>query len=138
MAFGRLERSSGAQPMSDINMTPLIDVMLVLLVIFMITAPLMTTSLKLDLPKTEGAKPTDAPQFVAVAVDAQGRLFWGDEPVDAKAIKARIREAAQRNPTTEVQLRADQGVPYGRVAELIGLVQDGGLTRIGFVTEGKP
>jgi biopolymer transport protein ExbD/biopolymer transport protein TolR len=136
MAFGRLERNPGAQPMSDINMTPLIDVMLVLLVIFMITAPLMTTSLKLDLPKTEGAKPTDAPQSVAVAVNAQGQLFWGDEAVDAAALKARIREAAQRNPATEVQLRADQAVPYGRVAELIGLVQDGGLTRVGFVTEG--
>ena len=135
MAFGRLERNPGAQPMSDINMTPLIDVMLVLLVIFMITAPLMTTSLKLDLPKTAGAKPTDAPQSVAVAVDPQGSLYWGDEVVSADVFKARIREAAARNPATEVQLRADKTVPYGRVAELIGLVQDGGLSRIGFVTE---
>ena len=71
MAFGRLERTPGAQPMSDINMTPLIDVMLVLLVIFMITAPLMTSSLKLDLPRTEGGQPNDAPQFIAVALDAQ-------------------------------------------------------------------
>ena len=135
MAFGRLERNPGSQPMSDINMTPLIDVMLVLLVIFMITAPLMTTSLKLDLPKTEGAKPTDAPLFVAVSVDAKGGYFWGDEAVDAQVLKSRIVEAARRNRATEVQLRADQGVPYGRVAELIGLVQEGGLSRIGFVTE---
>jgi biopolymer transport protein TolR len=135
MAFGRLERRTGANPMSDINMTPLIDVMLVLLVIFMITAPLMTSSLKLDLPKTEGARPTDAAQFVTVAVDQQGRLYWGDEAVDAAALKQRVREAAQRNPATEVQLRADKSVPYGRIAELIGLVQEGGLVRIGFVTE---
>jgi biopolymer transport protein TolR len=135
MAFGRLERRTGANPMSDINMTPLIDVMLVLLVIFMITAPLMTSSLKLDLPKTEGARPTDAAQFVTVAVDQQGRLYWGDEAVDAAALKQRVREAAQRNPATEVQLRADKSVPYGRIAELIGLVQQGGLVRIGFVTE---
>ncbi len=135
MAFGRLERNPGAQPMSDINMTPLIDVMLVLLVIFMITAPLMTTSLKLDLPKTAGAKPTDAPQFVAVAVDPQGSFFWGDEVVSAEVFKARVREAAARNPATEVQLRADKTVPYGKVAQLIGLVQDCGLSRIGFVTE---
>jgi biopolymer transport protein ExbD/biopolymer transport protein TolR len=107
----------------------------VLLVIFMITAPLMTSSLKLNLPKTEGAKPTDAPQFVAVAVDAQGQFYWGDDKLDAAGMQARIREAAQRNPATEVQLRADKGVPYGRVAELIGLVQEGGLARIGFVTE---
>ena len=135
MAFGRLGRAPASQPMSDINMTPLIDVMLVLLVIFMITAPLMTTSLKLDLPKTAGVKPTDAPQSVAVAVDPQGSLYWGDEVVSADVFKARIREAAARNPATEVQLRADKTVPYGKVAELIGLVQDGGLSRIGFVTE---
>ena len=70
MAFGRLERTPGAQPMSDINMTPLIDVMLVLLVIFMITAPLMTSSLKLDLPRTDAAQPTDTPSFVSVAIPA--------------------------------------------------------------------
>ncbi len=135
MAFGRLERRTGANPMSDINMTPLIDVMLVLLVIFMITAPLMTSSLKLDLPKAEGARPTDAAQFITVAVDPQGKLYWGDEALDADALKRRVREAAQRNPGTEVQLRADKSVPYGRIAELIGLVQEGGLVRIGFVTE---
>ena len=116
-------------------MTPLIDVMLVLLVIFIITAPLMSSSLRLDLPKAAGAKPTDAPTFVTVAVSPQGALFWGDEAVTGDQLKARIREAAQRNPATEVQLRADQAVPYGRIAELIGLVQDGGLSRIGFVTE---
>ena len=138
MAFGRLERPAKNQPMSDINMTPLIDVMLVLLVIFIITAPLMSTSLKLDLPKAEGAAPSDAPQHVAVAVNAQGQLFWGDEPVSAELLKARVRDAAQRNPATEVQLRADQAVPYGRIAELIGLVQTSGLARIGFVTEGAP
>ena len=135
MRFGRLERGSQPQPMSDINMTPLIDVMLVLLVIFIITAPLMSSSLRLDLPKTAGAKPTDAPSFVTVAVSPQGALFWGDEAVDGDQLKTRIRDAAQRNPATEVQLRADQSVPYGRIAELIGLVQDGGLSRIGFVTE---
>ncbi|MDO9284724.1 MAG: biopolymer transporter ExbD [Aquabacterium sp.] len=135
MAFGRLERGGASQPMSDINMTPLIDVMLVLLVIFIITAPLMSSSLRLDLPKTAGAKPTDAPTFVTVAVNPQGQLFWGDEAVSGEQLKARIRESAQRNPATEVQLRADQQVPYGRIAELIGLVQDGGLVRIGFVTE---
>jgi biopolymer transport protein ExbD/biopolymer transport protein TolR len=135
MAFGRLERSPGAQPMSDINMTPLIDVMLVLLVIFMITAPLMTSSLKLDLPRTDAAQASDTPQFVSVALDRDGRTFWGDEPVDAAAFAERVAAAARRNPQTEVQLRADKAVPYGRVAELIGVVQKAGLTRIGFVAE---
>jgi biopolymer transport protein TolR len=135
MAFGRLERNPGAQPMSEINMTPLIDVMLVLLVIFIITAPLMTSSLKLDLPKTEGAKPSDAPAFIALAVNAQGEMFVGDDKVDTAQMLQRVREAARNNPQTEVQLRADAAVPYGRVAELIGVVQDAGLSRIGFVTE---
>ena len=139
MAFGRLERNPGSQPMSEINMTPLIDVMLVLLVIFILTAPLMSSSLKLDLPKTEGAAASDAPAFVALAIDAQGRLFLGEQALDAKTereqIAQRVRTAAQRDPATEVQLRADSRVPYGRVAELIGWVQAAGLTRIGFVTE---
>jgi biopolymer transport protein TolR len=135
MAFGRLERNPGSRPMSDINMTPLIDVMLVLLVIFMITAPLMTTSLKLDLPKTEGARPSDAPLFIAVAINEQGQMFVGDEAVTAEQLLQRARDAARRDPLTEVQLRADGRVPYGRVAELIGLVQDAGLSRVGFVTE---
>jgi biopolymer transport protein TolR len=135
MAFGRLERTPRPAPMSDINMTPLIDVMLVLLVIFMITAPLMTSSLKLDLPKTEGARPSDAPLFIAVAINEQGQMFVGDEAVTAEQLLQRAREAARRDPLTEVQLRADSRVPYGRVAELIGLVQDAGLSRVGFVTE---
>ena len=141
MAFGRLERNPGAQPMSDINMTPLIDVMLVLLVIFIITAPLMSSSLKLDLPKAEAAGSSDAPAFVALAIDAAGVLYLGEQPLaPAQArelISARVRDAARRDPATEVQLRADSRVPYGRVAELIGWVQQAGLSRIGFVTEAK-
>ena len=135
MAFGRLERLSRPLPMSDINMTPLIDVMLVLLVIFMITAPLMASSLKLDLPRTEGAQPNDAPQFISVALDAQGKLYFGEDVVDATTFATRVADAARKNPRTEVQLRADQGVAYGRVAEVIGVVQKAGLNRIGFVAQ---
>jgi biopolymer transport protein ExbD/biopolymer transport protein TolR len=138
MAFGRLERNPGALPMSEINMTPLIDVMLVLLVIFIITAPLIGSSLKLDLPKAEGAPPGDAPAFVALAIDSEGRLFIGEQPATQEQIVERVRDAARRNPATEVQLRADRRVPYGRVAELIGWVQQAGLSRIGFVTETGP
>jgi biopolymer transport protein ExbD/biopolymer transport protein TolR len=138
MSFGRLDRPGRAQPMSDINMTPLIDVMLVLLVIFIITAPLMSSSLRLDLPSSAAATPTDAAQFVTVAVKPDGSLFWGDEPVSAEQLTARVQASAQRNPATEVQLRADKAVAYGRIAELIGMVQAGGLARIGFVTETGP
>ena len=134
MAFGRLQRSARPKPMSEINMTPLIDVMLVLLVIFMITAPLMSSSLKLELPSAEAAQPGDTPLFIAVAIDPQGRLYLGDEAIESAALGSRAAEAARRDPATEVQLRADKGVPYGRVAEVIGLVQKAGLTRIGLVT----
>jgi len=137
MAFGRLERSTAPPPMSDINMTPLIDVMLVLLVIFMIAAPLMTASLKLDLPRTEAAAASDAPDFIAVAIDPQGQLYVADKPLAADAFADRMAQAAKKNPQTEVQLRADKTVPYGRVAELIGMVQKAGLNRIGFVAEPK-
>ena len=142
MAFGRLERNPGALPMSDINMTPLIDVMLVLLVIFIITAPLMTSSLKLDLPRAESASSSDAPAFVALAIDSEGRLYLGEQLLEAtvarEVVSTRVREAARRDPATEVQLRADHRVPYGLVAELIGWEQEAGLSRIGLVAEAAP
>jgi biopolymer transport protein TolR len=135
MAFGRLERTRNPQPMSEINMTPLIDVMLVLLVIFIIAAPLMASSLKLNLPQSDAATPSDAQASISITLDAQGRLQWNQETVNAAAFATRAQAAAQKNPQTEVQLRADAQVPYGRVAELIGLVHKAGLSRVGFVTE---
>jgi biopolymer transport protein TolR len=136
MAFGRLERARAPNPMSDINMTPLIDVMLVLLVIFIITAPLMSSSLRLDLPKAEGARSSETPVFIAVALDADGKLYLGEQAVTLPELREQAERAAGRNPATEVQLRADEKVPYGRVAELIGLLQQAGLSRIGFITAG--
>jgi biopolymer transport protein TolR len=135
MSFGRLERPDVSRPMSDINMTPLIDVMLVLLVIFMITAPLMTASLRLDLPKSEAATASDAPSFIAVAITPDGQLHLGDEVLDAQAFQQRINELGRANAQMEVQLRADRAVPYGQVAELIGWVQAAGLNRIAFVAQ---
>ncbi|MFZ5521815.1 MAG: ExbD/TolR family protein [Pseudomonadota bacterium] len=136
MAFGRLERGPRPAPMSEINMTPLIDVMLVLLVIFMLTAPLMASSLKLDLPSTEAAQP-DTPdgEVVELALTTDGRLHWADDVVQPAELDRRLRQVAQRNPRQEVQLRADRAVPYGRVAELIGALQQAGLSRIAFVAE---
>ena len=121
--------------MSDINMTPLIDVMLVLLVIFMITAPLMTASLRLDLPKAEAATPSNAPSFIAVAITPDGKLHLGDDELDATSFQKRIGELGRANAQMEVQLRADRAVPYGQVAELIGWVQAAGLSRIAFVAQ---
>lgn len=135
MAFGRLERTKGAAPMSEINMTPLIDVMLVLVVIFIITAPLLASSVRLDLPKTEAAKADGTALFVTLVLDKSGQVFVNDRPVDAAELARQLAAAAEKNPDTEVQLRADTAVPYGRVVEVIGAAQKAGLGRIGFVAE---
>ena len=135
MAFGRLDRAKGAEPMSEINVTPLVDVMLVLVVIFIITAPLLASSIRLDLPKTDAAKPGDPPRFVTVALDKAGQTFFNDRPVTPGELGQALQESARANPETEVQLRADQGVPYGHVVEVIGHAQTAGLNRIGFVAD---
>jgi biopolymer transport protein TolR len=135
MSFGRLERTQGPQPMSDINMTPLVDVMLVLVVIFIITAPLLASSIRLDLPSTDAARPNDAPRFVTVTLDKAGRAFLDDQPVDAAQLADRLAQVARTNADTEIQLRADQAVPYGRVVEVMGAAQKAGLNRIGFVAD---
>ena len=138
MAFGRLERAKGAALMSDINVTPLVDVMLVLLVIFIITAPLLASSIRLDLPKAESAQPGQPPKFVTVAVDKTGQIFFESQPVTPDQLAAHFQDAASANPETEIQLRADQGVPYGRVVEVMGQAQKAGLNRIGFVADAPP
>ena len=135
MAFGRLESAKPDAPMSDINVTPMVDVMLVLLVIFILTAPLLTSAIRLDLPQGEGTQSGQAPQSVTLVVNAQGALFFNDQPVTVDALRARLQEAARRNPDTEVQLRADQSIAYGRVVEVMGLAQQAGLSRIGFVAQ---
>jgi biopolymer transport protein TolR len=135
MSFGRLERTEGPRPMSDINVTPLVDVMLVLVVILIITAPLMASSLRLDLPRAEGAQPSDTPKFVTVGIDPGGRTFLNDQPVTAEQLAQRLADAARAAPDTEVQLRADRTVPYGKVVEVMGAAQKAGLNRIGFVAE---
>ena len=121
--------------MSDINMTPLIDVMLVLVVIFIITAPLLASSIKLDLPTTEAARAGDAPQSVTVIVDASGQVFWQDQAVAMDVLVRQLQQSAQANPQTEVLLRADKTVAYGRIVEVMGAAQSAGLNRIGFVAD---
>jgi len=121
--------------MSEINVTPLVDVMLVLVVIFIITAPLLASSIRLDLPKADGTQPGDAPRFVTVVLDKAGQVFVNDKPATPAQLAGQLAEAAKQNPDTEIQLRADQAVPYGRIVEVMGVAHKAGLTRIGFVAE---
>lgn len=135
MSFGRLERTQGPQPMSEINMTPLVDVMLVLVVIFILTAPLLVSAVKVDLPKTPSAEVADAPKSISVSIDKAGQVYVGDKSSSLTDLSIALKQAAERNADTEVQLRADTTMPYGRVVEIMGLAQKAGLNRIGFVTD---
>ena len=135
MAFGRLERTAAPQPMSDINITPLVDVMLVLVVIFLLTAPLLASAIRLDLPRADGSAPGAAPASVTVVLDPTGQVFVNDQPLDEAALVQRFTALAAQSRATEVQLRADAAVPYGRVVQVLGAAQQAGLSRIGFVTE---
>ena len=135
MAFGRLERTAAPQPMSDINITPLVDVMLVLVVIFLLTAPLLASAIRLDLPRADGSTPGAAPASVTVVLDPTGQVFVNDQPLDEAALAQRFTALAAQSRATEVQLRADAAVPYGRVVQVLGAAQQAGLSRIGFVTE---
>lgn len=121
--------------MAEINVTPLVDVMLVLVVILIITAPLMASSLKLDLPKTQAATASEAPKFLSVGIRPDGSLFLADKPVEAAALAQAFAAAFAKEPTTEVQIRADQAAAYGAVAQVMAAAQEAGLSRIGFITE---
>ncbi len=116
-------------------MTPLIDVMLVLVVIFILTAPLLTSSLRLDLPQAETARPQEAPQVVQVALDKAGQVYFQDQPLALEALQPRLADIARQNAQAEVQLRADEAVPYGRVVAVLDAAHKAGLSRIGFVAK---
>ena len=134
MSLGRFDTSSRDKPMSEIGMTPLVDVMLVLVAILIITAPLLASRIALDLPKADGTTQAQ-PQVAAlrIALQADGALFLDDQPLSREALAQRLQQAAQANPETEVQLRADASVPYGQVVQVMGVAQQAGLNRIGFV-----
>jgi len=119
-------------------MTPLVDVMLVLVVIFILTAPLLASSIKLDLPRTDAARAGAAPQFVTLVVDPAGQTFLDNQPLELEQLTSRLALIARAHPETEVQLRADAAVPYGRIVQVMGAAQKAGLNRIGFVADARP
>ena len=135
MAFGAFNPHRQQSMMSDINVTPMVDVMLVLLVIFIITAPMFTHAVKLDLPEAKAALAPQQPDSVTLAIDAGGQVFWNNEPVDSAALAARMTRAAAAAPAPALQLRADKNTRYEAVAQVMAAAQAHGLTRLGFVTE---
>lgn len=138
MSFGSVDSQSG-RPMAEINTTPLVDVMLVLLIIFIITAPLLTHAVRIDLPEAASEPNPEKPETVTLAIDAEGKLYWNDALLAETALPARLEEAAGRTPQPELHLRADKTTIYQRVAEVMSAAQRAGITKLGFVTEpGQP
>ena len=135
MAFASFDRQRSSAPMAEINMVPLIDVMLVLLVIFIVTAPLLTHAVKLELPRVSSQPNTLQPDKIDFAIDAAGRLHWNGESLTREQAAARFAAAGQRQPQPQIHLRADQAVPYRAVAQTLADATRAGLTRIGFVSE---
>ena len=139
MSVGAVNHHRQPGPMSDINVTPMVDVMLVLLVIFILAAPVFTSAVKLDLPKAQAQ--ASAPQAeaakVTLSIDGKGKIFWNNEPIEQQALEARLVEAAKQNPQPELQLRADKDTRYEVVAQVMAAAQTNGLTKLGFVTDPK-
>ena len=135
MAFGGFNKEAQGAPIAEINMVPLIDVMLVLLVIFIVTAPLLTHAVKVDLPKASSQPNETKPDNIQFAIDAKGALYWNGETVEKPLLAARFSQAAKLQPQPELHLRAEKSTPYEKVAEVMALASKAGLTRIGFVSE---
>lgn len=134
MAFGGFSQEGRSAPMSEINMVPLIDVMLVLLIVFMITAPLLTHSIKIDLPNASSETSNEKPETISLAVDESGLLHWNNEPIADDLLPARLREAAAAAVQPELQLRADRNTRYQRLAEIMAEARLAGIQKLGFVT----
>ena len=135
MAFGGFAKGGDAAPMSEINMVPFIDVMLVLLVIFIITAPLLTHAVKVDLPKASSTPNITRPDNIQIAIRAAGEVYWNGEQVEPSQLAPRMAAAAKLDPQPELHLRADGTTPYEKVAQVMSTAAKAGLVKIGFVTQ---
>jgi biopolymer transport protein ExbD len=136
MAFGTQDETD--EVMNEINMTPLVDVMLVLLIIFIITVPVMKHAVNIDLPRASSTPQDAKPQTVRLSVDAQGAYYWNESRIADSDLPAMLKAEAARNPQPELHIRGDKAVRYERVAQAMSEAQQAGLRKIGFVTEPKP
>ncbi|TAK74838.1 MAG: biopolymer transporter ExbD [Aquabacterium sp.] len=134
MAFASFDQKNGSAPLSEINMVPLIDVMLVLLVIFIVTAPLLTHAVKLDLPQASSQVNQLPPSKIDFSIDASGTLFWNGEVVTRAEASRRFAEEGRKTPQPEIHLRADEAVSYRHVAQTLADASRAGLSKVGFVS----
>jgi len=128
---------SGGGPMADINVTPMVDVMLVLLIIFMITAPLMSHKIRIDLPQANpNVQEVNPPEPIDLSIKENGELAWNDEPVTDAILQAQLRVAAQKNPQPELQIRADKLTQWQKIASVMAEAKSAGMVKLGFMTTG--
>ncbi len=138
MAFGGFSKGGNAAPMAEINVIPLVDIMLVLLVIFIITAPLLTNAVKIDLPHAASTVNLTRPDNIRLAIDADGRLYWNGETIDRGAMIERMQAAGKRAATPEIHLHADRNTRYETLADVMAEAGKAGLGKIGFVSDPRP
>jgi biopolymer transport protein ExbD len=136
MAFGTQDDTDDV--MNEINMTPLVDVMLVLLIIFIITVPVMKHAVNIDLPRATNQREETKPETVRLSVDAKGAYFWNESRVDDKELDRMLAAAAAKSPQPELHIRGDREVRYERVAQAMAAAQQAGMRKIGFITEPRP
>lgn len=134
MAFGGLTGKSG-EPMAEMNVIPLVDIMLVLLVIFIITAPVLTHAVKIDMPQASSAMNEETPDTISLAVDASGQLFWNDRPLGFADLEQRLAQVVRDEPDAHIQLRADKTTPYETIARIMATSSRAGIQNLGFVME---
>ncbi|MBC7413473.1 MAG: biopolymer transporter ExbD [Herminiimonas sp.] len=135
MSFGGFSDNRQPAPMAEINVTPMVDVMLVLLVIFILAAPLFTHTIKLDLPQAAATPAPTQPLTITLSIDAAGAVFWNDVPLPMTELAPRMAQAASQVPAPDLQLRADRATRYEVIAQVMAAAQSNGLNRIGFVTD---
>ena len=135
MAFGTQDDTDDV--MNEINMTPMVDIMLVLLIIFIITVPVLKHSVNIDLPRANNEAQNIKPETIRLSVDAQGAYFVNETSITDTDLPVRLKEAAAQNPQPELHIRGDKSVRYERVAQAMAAAQQAGLRKIGFITEPK-
>ena len=137
MGGNQFSAGEHTQPMSEINTTPLVDVMLVLLVIFIITAPLLTHAVNINLPQATSQPIEDKPEVISIAINDLGQLYWNDVLLVEGELEQKLTQVAEQEPQPELHIRADKGTLYQVLAEVMADAQNAGVTKLGFVSEPK-
>lgn len=133
----KIGAGSHSAPMAEINTTPLVDVMLVLLVIFIITAPLLTHAVKIELPQASSQLSPEKPEVITLAIDEAGKIYWNDGLLAPDALKTKLQQISQKTPQPELQIRADKATRYQILAEVMAEAQNAGVTKLGFISAPK-